>query len=274
MTMFCLICIKGADFLLSDGNSFVNSIKVCRGMEEAEYGHMYRQEDRHWYFAGKRNLVMSLLADHLVKDKPQVLDAGCGTGRTLAELARHYDAVGMEPNAGALSYASSRGMKRLVSGSLDQVPFANGVFDVVAVLDVLEHCDDDCHALAEIKRVLAAEGLLIVTVPAYKWLWSTHDDVLHHRRRYTKSSLLMLLEQNGFIVNKISYFNTFVFPLVAIMRLVGKVLKRDSGSADTDAIPPALLNSILYGLQCLERVYIRLFSFPFGVSLICIARKR
>jgi ubiquinone/menaquinone biosynthesis C-methylase UbiE len=243
-------------------------------MEEVEYEQMYRMEDQHWYFAGKRNLVMSLLADHLVKDKPQILDAGCGTGRTLAELDRHYDVVGMEPNGDALSYASNRGMKRLVSGSLDQLPFTNEVFDAVTVLDVLEHCDNDCRAMAEIERVLVSEGLLIVTVPSYQWLWSAHDEALHHRRRYTKTSLLMLLEQNGFIVNKISYFNTFVFPLVAIRRLVSKVLKRDSGTADTDAMPPAFVNSTLYGLQSLERACIGLFNFPFGVSLVCVARKK
>lgn len=243
-------------------------------MEEREYEQMYRLEDRHWYFAGKRNLVMSLLATHLLKNKAQVLDAGCGTGRTLAELALRYDAVGMEPFAGALSYASSRGLSRLVNGSLDQAPFGNGVFDAVTVLDVLEHCDDDRLALAEITRVLTSDGLLIVTVPAFQWLWSGHDEALHHRRRYTRAGLLTLLERCGFTVCKISYFNAFVFPLVAIMRLVGKMLNRDAGSADTDAMPPPVLNSLLYSLQCVERVCIRLFSFPFGVSLVCVARKR
>lgn len=243
-------------------------------MEEREYEQMYRLEDRHWYFAGKRGLVLSLLAACLVKKNPRVLDAGCGTGRTLAELALRYDAVGMEPFAGALSFASRRGTAPLVCGSLEQVPFRDGVFDAVTVLDVLEHCDDDSRALAEIARVLTPGGLLVVTVPAFQWLWSAHDEALHHRRRYTDAGLRTLLERCGFTVSKSSYFNACVFPLVAAVRLAGKVLNRRSDSADTDAMPPALLNSFLFSLQLFERVCIRFSRFPFGVSLVCVARKR
>lgn len=243
-------------------------------MESSEYEQMYRLEDRHWYFAGKRGLVVSLLGTYLSKLNPLVLDAGCGTGRTLAELALRYDVVGMEPFAGALSFAARRGRTRLVQGSLEQAPFVDGAFDAVTALDVLEHCDDDRKALCEISRILTAEGLLIITVPAFKWLWSAHDEALHHRRRYTKAGLLLLLEQCGFVVSKISYFNFFMFPVVAITRLVGKVLNRAALGADTDSMPSQLLNSSMNSLQRLERTIIGFSGFPFGVSLVCVARKR
>jgi SAM-dependent methyltransferase len=243
-------------------------------MDQKEYEQMYRLEDRHWYFAGKRDLVVSLLGKYLTKKNPLILDAGCGTGRTLAELALCYDSVGMEYFAGALSFAARREGNQLVQGVLEWSPFKDAAFDVVTLLDVLEHCEDDRLALAEITRTVTSGGLLLVTVPAYMWLWSGHDEALHHRRRYTRKGLRLLLEQCGYVVNKISYFNVFVFPLVAVARLAGKMRKKVSRGADTDGMPSPLLNSFLYRLQCMERAIIGITSFPFGVSLACVARKR
>jgi len=243
-------------------------------MEESEYESMYRLEDRHWYFAGKRGLVLSLLGKYLTKKEPLVLDAGCGTGRTLAELALRYDAVGMECFSGALAFAARRNRTPLVQGILEQAPFEDAAFDAVTLLDVLEHCDDDRLALAEIARTLTTGGLLLVTVPAFMWLWSGHDEALHHRRRYTRKSLQLLLEKCGFAVSRMSYFNAFVFPLVAGARLAERLRKKVSRSADTDEMPAALVNNLLYRLQCIERTIIRYLDIPLGVSLICVARKR
>jgi SAM-dependent methyltransferase len=243
-------------------------------MEISEYEQMYRLEDRHWYFAGKRALVVSLLRRYLSGRSSLVLDAGCGTGRTLAELLFHFAAVGMEPFAGALSFASRHKGAPLVQGLLEQAPFSDAVFDAVTALDVLEHCDDDRHALSEISRVLVAGGLLLVTVPAFSWLWSPHDEALHHRRRYSKAELLALVEGCGFEVCKLSYFNFFVFPLVAFGRFISKALHLNRGGSDTSSVPVTALNSLFYGLQCVERAVITVGSLPFGVSLVCIARKR
>lgn len=243
-------------------------------MEASEYEQMYRLEDRHWYFAGKRDMVLSLLASNVTGRNSLVLDAGCGTGRTLAELLLHYDAVGMEPFAGALSFASKRKGTRLVQGSLEQVPFRDSVFDAVTALDVLEHCDDDRHALAEIARVLTAGGLLLVTVPAFRWLWSAHDEALHHKRRYSRADLTALVQNCDFEICKISYFNAFVFPFVAVARLVGNALHRSEVRADTDRLPAWAINGFLYGLQCVERAVMKIGSLPCGVSLVCVARKR
>jgi ubiquinone/menaquinone biosynthesis C-methylase UbiE len=243
-------------------------------MEKSEYEQMYRLEDRHWYFAGKRDLVVSLLAGELSGRNSLVLDAGCGTGRTLADLMHRYTVVGMEPFAGALSFALQRKGTSLVQGDLEQTPFRSGAFDAVTALDVLEHCDDDRHALSEISRVLTAGGVLLVTVPAYMWLWSAHDEALHHRRRYSRTELMRLLDSCGFSISKISYFNVFVFPLVAVARLLSNYLTRDRGRSDTNKLPAAAVNGLLYGLQCVERAVIKVGSFPFGVSLVCVARKR
>jgi SAM-dependent methyltransferase len=230
-------------------------------------------EDRHWYFVGKRQLALSLLKRYLAGNKPYILDGGCGTGRTLAELSKIYDAVGLEPFESALSYAAQHEGCKLIQGSLENIPFKNEVFDAVVTLDVLEHCDDDVHALGEISRILTPGGLLLITVPAHQWLWSRHDEALHHRRRYSKTALLTRLHKCGYVVEKISYFNAFVFPVVVALRCVGRLQNGDKNGSDTDKMPYPLLNRILYRFQCFERGIIGLCSLPFGVSLVCVARK-
>lgn len=243
-------------------------------MECTEYERMYRFEDRHWYFAGKRSLVMSLLKKYYLKGEGGfILDAGCGTGRTLFDLKHLGDVVGMEPFGDAILYAASRGDMPLVQGTLEFPPFHDKTFDAVTMLDVLEHCDDDVQALRSIARVLKPGATVLITVPANQWLWSRHDVALHHRRRYSSLQIEKLLATCGFQTVRISYFNMFVFPLVAGLRLLTRTKDAAEVHADTESMPSGLINCLLNALQWIERVLIARFSLPFGVSLVCVAEK-
>lgn len=243
-------------------------------MECTEYESMFNLEDRHWYFAGKRALVMALLGEHFpASGGGLILDAGCGTGRTLAELKFLGDAVGIEPFANAISLAARRGAFTLVQGDLENLPFRDESFAAVTLLDVLEHCDDDVLALRAVARALKPGATAVITVPAYQWLWSSHDEALHHRRRYSRRQLEALLATCGFHLCKISYFNMFVFPLIAALRLVSRLRCPDKLHADTDSLPPGVVNGFLNSLQWFERVLISRFSLSFGVSLVCVAKK-
>jgi len=244
-------------------------------MEYTEYERMYRLEDRHWYFAGKRALVVALLHKYYLQGKDGfILDAGCGTGRTLSDLKLFGSVIGMESFESAILYAASRGDFPLVQGVLEHPPFHDETFDVVTMLDVLEHCDDDQQALQCVARLMKPGATALITVPAYQWLWSRHDEALHHRRRYSRHQIETLLASCGFRPLRISYFNMFVFPLVAVLRLLNGRKDDQDAHADTESMPPGIINGFLSALQWIEREMISRLSLPFGVSLVCVAEKR
>jgi SAM-dependent methyltransferase len=153
----------------------------------------------------------------------------------------------------------------------DRVPFAPESFDLVAMLDVLEHVDDDVGSLKAVAERLVRGGRLVLTVPAYRFLWSRHDELHHHKRRYRKEGLLAVARAAGLEPEYVSYFNTLLFPLVAAKRLAGRLLG-DSGKAD-DEMPPAGLNRLLGAVFAIERHLLGRVALPFGVSLVMVARR-
>jgi len=242
-------------------------------VNDDEYARMYQMEDRHWYFWGKRRIILELLASHVAGRKGLVLEAGCGTGRMIGELARFGDVYAMDVFTEALQYCAGRGCANLLQGSVTQLPFKDGAFDLVTSLDVIEHVEDDQAALIELYRVLKPGGSLVVTVPAYMLLWSQHDIALHHKRRYTMAGLQVKLQRAGFTVTRISAFNFFVFPAVALLRVSRRLFGRRAEVADTNEHPPSPVNNLMYGIMSLESMLVRYLRLPFGVSMICLARK-
>jgi SAM-dependent methyltransferase len=176
-------------------------------------------EDRHWWYRGRRRVVARVLAGLDLPPGARILDAGCGGGGNLPLLARYGQVTGLEPDASARASALQRGLGEVVEGGLEALPFADGRFDVATALDVIEHLDDDRGALVELRRVLAEDGFLIVTVPAYGWLWSPHDVANEHRRRYERKQLLAAAESAGWQAVRASYFNSVLLPAVAVHRL-------------------------------------------------------
>ncbi len=244
-------------------------------------------DDTHWWFAARRRIVLQVLRAALhgrpgtggAAAEPAILDIGCGGGANLRELARLGDACGLDAEPSAVEAAARRSGCDVRLGRLPgSVPFEPGRFDVVTLLDVLEHIEDDAGALAAIERLLKPGGLLLCTVPAYRFLWSEHDVANQHRRRYTRPQLRARLEGAGLRIRKLTYYNTFLFlPIAAVRVARGRPGAGDPGPG-AEARPdlgsvPAPVNAVLRTVFAAERHWLRVGSFPFGVSVLALAQK-
>lgn len=244
-------------------------------MDAQLYAAFDELEDRHWWFLGRRAIVLAV-ARRLVepRGRPRILDVGCGTGGMLAALAELGDVYGIEAEARAVAAARRRVGEevRVRHGYIpDDLPEGER-FDLVTALDVIEHLEDPEAALVGVRRVLVPNGRLIVTVPAFPFLWSGHDEVNGHFRRYTRASLEAELTGAGFEIVHCTYFNSLLFAPTALLRRLGQ-WRRANGAARSDLfIPPRAVNVLLRELFALERIWVPRLAVPFGVSLLAVAR--
>ncbi|MDJ0949733.1 MAG: class I SAM-dependent methyltransferase [Alphaproteobacteria bacterium] len=241
-------------------------------MEDLVYARMAALEERHWWFVARRRILAAVLARFMTGRVPaRILEAGCGTGGNLAMLSRWGVVSGLEPHPPALARARKRGPFDLRDGRLpEDIPFAPESFDLVAALDVIEHLDDDAAALRALAARLKPGGRILVTVPALPFLWSRHDDLHHHRRRYTRGSLLRLAGSAGLRPVWASYYNSVLFPLIAAIRLGKRMLGIE---ADEDRMPPPIVNRLFQNLFSMERHLLSRVPLPVGVSLILVAER-
>jgi len=175
-------------------------------------------EDRHWWYRGRRRILHAILAKLPLPRPARSLDAGCGGGGNMVELAAHGSVTGLEPEAAALQIARSRALGDVVEGWIEEMPFEDAKFDLAVAMDVIEHLDDARLALAELRRVVKPGGFLVVTVPAFPFLWGPHDIVNEHRRRYIRSSLLTAAAGTGWSPLATSYFSSALLPVAAVYR--------------------------------------------------------
>ena len=190
-------------------------------MEEFLYPHFYEVENTHWWFAARQRILWEFMERKLrFPATLRLLDVGCGTGAILDMLSKKYHAYGQDVAPQAIAFCAQRGLQHLFCGTLDRFPSTEEQFDIITSFDVIEHIDDDLGTLRQMYNLLQDNGTLLVTVPAFPSLWGTHDVVTHHKRRYVRRTLTSVVEQAGFRVEYLSYFNFFLFPIAVVRRLL------------------------------------------------------
>lgn len=230
-------------------------------------------EEMHWWFVARRKIVGAMLASLDLPEDSSILDAGCGTGGNLQFLSQFGEVTGVELDDGAAALARERGTWPVLKGSLpDGMPFAGQQFDLIVLLDVLEHIDDDGASLRALADLLAPGGYLVLTVPAFPFLWSPHDEEHHHKRRYRAAGLREVIQNADLRLSYLSHFNTWLFPMVAAVRLVRKIFPANEVGRDV-RLPGPALNGMLQAVFGSERRWIGRLGMPFGVSLLAVARK-
>lgn len=251
-------------------------------MEPSFYEDYYRHENNHWWFRWRFDLITRLVSSLGSGENFRILDAGCGTGQMTKRLGAIGTAYGLDSAPEAIAFARSRGVERLAQGSITAPPFANGAFDCVLALDVIEHVDDDFGILTSLFKILRPGGHLIVTVPAFDALWSEHDEINHHKRRYRASQLKTLIENAGFQADRVTYCNTALCLPVFVTRKAKNLaralnLRRENGESHELKSDlgnyPGFVNDGLYKVMRGETRLMEHVNLPFGVSILAVATR-
>lgn len=241
-------------------------------MEQYLYDDLYLLEETHWWHKIKRHLAIKWLKYYLEAENPKILDIGCGTGKNVEAYNSLGSAWGIDVSPYAVKYCKKRGLKNIKLGSSDKTGFNNNTFDAISMLDLLEHTDE-LATLQECYRILKPCGIIIINVPAFSWLWSRWDEVLFHKKRYTRHQLHTVLNRTGFRVLKSSYWFWYLVLPVYIIRKVKSILFPKFYPSDFRLSHP-LINIVMYQIALIEAAVLQNFSLPVGTSLICVAQKK
>lgn len=247
-------------------------------MDASYYAEYYDVEESHWWFRARRRILRAVLEDAGLWGRGlRVLDLGCGTGRMLEFLAGGMTVIGLDADTNALRFATKRGIDRLVQADATCLPVASASVDLVTAFDVVEHLADDVGALAEMRRVVRPGGHCLVTVPAFRWLWSQHDEINHHVRRYRRRDLERQMGEAGFRLVRATYFNALLFGPVVVVRLGRKLAtaaarpRRASAvtaRSDFAMFPSSRLGRLLESVMGWEAGLLSRVDLPVGVSIL------
>lgn len=249
-------------------------------MQYDEYQKMFEAEERHFWFRASRSIVERWLERAMCEaglgSDATLVDVGAGTGGMLGRIAGRARCIGVEYSPAGVAFCRSRGL-RVVRGGLPELPLRPAGFDLALSMDVFEHVEDDAAAVAAVAAALRPGGRLIATVPALQWLWSEHDEALHHHRRYHKADFAALLEGAGFEVVRLTYYNSLLLPPIAAARLLGRLRRKQRTeqvpSSDVSELPGPV-NEALFRVFASEKGLLERFSMPIGASLLVDARRR
>ena len=242
-------------------------------MDRIVYDRMAAHDSTHWWYRARREILSDYLARYAALPRDaRILEIGCGTGHNLPMLARFGTVDAIEIDAAARAIASERLGKPVAAAPLPALPgVERGAYDLIAVLDVVEHIEDDVAALSAMADCLAPGGKILITVPAHPWMWSAHDTVNHHHRRYSKRALDAAIRRAGLTHNGLRWFNSLLFPAAVAARVAGKLTGKD----DSDDSPPAKpLNTAFEAIFGLERHLVGRLPLPPGLSIITLASPR
>ena len=240
-------------------------------MTEDELQAMMAADERHWWYRGRRRVLRAAIERLPLVPEARLLDAGCGSGRMLDELARYGRVCGVDLSSEAVAAARARGHD-VIRAAIEAMPFAAGAFDLVTCLDVIEHTPDDRVTLAELRRVTRPGGLLIATVPAYQALWSWHDEVNRHYRRYDAPSLRATARAAGWEVVGDTHFNAMLLGPAAAVRIAQR-RRRTHARSDLALTPPALNHLLEIPLRLESRLVAAGARLPAGLSLLAVLRR-
>jgi SAM-dependent methyltransferase len=251
------------------------SAALPQEMQQHTYAIMDEVEGSHWWFVGRRAILDSFLRQIVEKIRTprsvlRILDVGCGTGANLEMLSAYGQAEGVDVSDDALAFCEKKGLKAQ-KGLAESLPFADEAFDLTTALDVVEHLDDDIAGLKEMYRVTKKGGYSLIFVPAFMWLWGVQDDISNHRIRYTRSQIVERLRTAGYEIERATYANwTFFAPILG-----GRMLMKVTGikPESENNITVSALNGVFGKLFGSERFWLRHLDFPFGVSIVVVARK-
>jgi SAM-dependent methyltransferase len=244
-------------------------------MERSLYEEHALLERDHWWFVGRRAILETILTRHLQPTaERRILDVGCGTGGMLPMLSGFGQVWGIEGEPLAVEHCQAAfGQFDVRLGEIPTDVPSDGSFDVVTAFDVIEHIDDDQGALESLRSAVRPGGTAVVTVPALSWLWSDHDVVNGHKRRYTRDRLVDVIDRAGFELAHVSYFNTVLLPTVAAARLAQRVRRRPVVPHSDFSMPSPRLNGLLTRTMSSERSVVSRRGLPIGVSLVAVAHR-
>ena len=242
-------------------------------MERVVYQQMAELDDRHWWYRGRRKIIADLIRRYArVPADAHILEIGCGTGHNLAMLAGFGHVDGLELDDEARTMSEKRLGRSILSSPLPELAdVADRHYDLIGAFDVIEHIEDDSAAIASVARKLKPGGKFVMTVPAHQWMWTAHDVVNHHKRRYSRRGLKALFEQSPMKLEKIGYFNSLLFPLAIAERAASRLRGKEDGDV---RLPPAPLNGALEAVFSAERHLVGRLPLTPGLSLFAVASAR
>lgn len=244
-------------------------------MKKSEYARMAEYEQNYWWHLGRLEVIQTYVKRALKgKPKAAILNVGCGTGGTIDMLEKFGTVENVDISDDAIAFMNKMGYKGITKVDDIDLPYKDKTYDVVGAFDVLEHIDDQVGALKEWNRVIKDDGAIVITVPAYQWLWSEHDVSLHHQRRYTVSSLMKAADEAGLKPERKSYAIAFSLPLVVGFRLVNKALGRKADSETSYVSVPKSVNKLFTNFLKVEAKIHDKISLPAGTSVVTILRKK